>query len=185
MATAPLTSGEVKELTWGWWLTLIVGGLSIVAGVIVLLKPDDSLPTLAVISGIFVLVDGIVELVAALSSRTENRGLLAILGVVSVIVGILLIRHPIQGVTAIALLLASWLIAAAIVKLVLAFERPEHRLRGVLVAVVLGIAGIAIVASPNIGYATLALFAGLGFLLYGMTMIVLGVAMRAVRRAAG
>jgi uncharacterized membrane protein HdeD (DUF308 family) len=180
---ANLTAGEVKQLTWGWWLTILLGVMSIVAGAIVLAKPSDSLPTLAVVSGIFVLLDGIIELVAALIGRTENRGLMAVLGVVSTIVGILLIRHPIQGVTAIALLLASWLIAAGIVRLVLAFERDEHRGRGIVVAVALGAAGIAIVASPNIGYATLALIAGLGFIVYGATLLALGWAMHAVRRA--
>ncbi|HET7427055.1 MAG TPA: DUF308 domain-containing protein [Gemmatimonadales bacterium] len=182
MEASPLTPGELHELTWGWWLAIVLGVLSMVAGAIVLAKPSDSLETLAVVSGIFVLLDGIFELVAALSSRTENRGLAAILGVVSVIVGMLLIRHPIGGVTAIALLLASWLIAAAIVRLVFAFERPEHRVRGIIVAVALGAAGILIVASPNIGYATLALFAGLGFIAYGAGMIALGWAMHTVRR---
>jgi uncharacterized membrane protein HdeD (DUF308 family) len=179
---SPLTPGEVHELTWGWWLAVVLGVMSMVAGAIILAKPSDSLPTLAVVSGIFVLVDGIFALIGALTGRAESRGLAAILGVVSVIVGMLLIRHPIGGVTAIALLLASWLIAAAIVRLVFAFERPEHRVRGILVAAALGAAGVLIVASPHIGYATLALFAGLGFIAYGAGMIAVGLGLRAVRR---
>jgi uncharacterized membrane protein HdeD (DUF308 family) len=63
-----------------------------------------------------VLIDGIVAIVAPLGPDTENRGLVAILGVVRVVVGILLIRHPIAGVTAVALLLGIWLIAAAVVR---------------------------------------------------------------------
>ena len=49
------------------------------------------------------LIDGIFELVASLSRSRSNRGLLAVSGVVSVVIGILLIRHPVGGVTAIAL----------------------------------------------------------------------------------
>ena len=49
--------------TGGWWLLLLVGALSVVAGVILLFKPSDSLATLAVIAGIFLLLDGILELV--------------------------------------------------------------------------------------------------------------------------
>ena len=158
--------------------------LSVVAGVIVLLKPSDSLETLAVIAGIFVLMDGIVELIASITNSAGNRSLAAIVGVVSVIVGVLLIRHPIGGVTAIALLLATWLIAAGVVRIVIAFERPEHRGRGVLVGAILGIAGIVIVASPHIGYATLALFTGIGFIGYGVGMLLLGFATRTIRQAA-
>ena len=46
-----------------WWLLALLGVASLVAGVILVLKPSDSLATLAVVVGIFLLLDGIVELV--------------------------------------------------------------------------------------------------------------------------
>ena len=73
MSDTSLSPSELRELTWGWWLALLIGVVSIVAGVIVIAKPSNSLATLAVIVGIFILVDGIVELVAALSGETQNR----------------------------------------------------------------------------------------------------------------
>ena len=103
------------------------------------------------------------------------------LGVLSVVVGLLLIRHPIQGVTAVALLLGVWLVAAGVVRLIGAFEDPEHRGRRIVSAAVLGVAGVIIVASPHIGYATLALIAGLGFIAYGLSLLVLGWSLRVVR----
>jgi uncharacterized membrane protein HdeD (DUF308 family) len=184
VSSPSLESSELDALTRGWWLPVLAGVVSIAAGIIILAKPSNSLATLAVISGIFILVDGIVELAMALSRRSENRGAAAVLGVLSVIVGILLIRHPIAGVVAVALLLSAWLIAAAVVRFVLAFESPEHRLRGIAVALVLAAAGIIIVASPNIGYATLALIAGLGFIGYGVGMVMLGLAIRTVHHVA-
>jgi uncharacterized membrane protein HdeD (DUF308 family) len=147
--------------------------------VIVLVKPSNSLETLAVVTGIFVLLDGIVALVEALGV-SESRGVVAVLGVVSVVIGILLIRHPVAGVTAVALLLGLWLIAAAAVRVVVAVAVGDHVLRRLAVAAVLAIAGIAIVSSPHIGYATLALIVGLGFIGYGAAMIVLGAAIRSV-----
>jgi len=176
-------SSELRDLTMGWWLALLIGVISIVAGAIVLAKPDNSLKTLAVIAGVFVLVDGIFALAASLSRHTESRGLVAILGVLSVIVGTLLIRHPIGGIAAIALLLGIWLIAAGVVRFVLAFELPDHRWRRIAAAVVMAIAGIVIVGSPHIGYATLALIAGLGFIGYGAGMLLLGWAMHTVHTA--
>ena len=49
----------------------LVGLLSIVAGVIILFKPSDSLSTLAVIAGIFLLVDGILELIDSVHAGTR------------------------------------------------------------------------------------------------------------------
>ncbi len=167
-------------MTAAWWVAGLIGVLSVIAGIIVVAKPSNSLATLAVVCGIFVLVDGIFAIVQAFGPDTDSRGLVAVMGVVSVIVGILLIRHPGVGVRAVALLLGLWLIAAGMVRTVVAFELPEHRLRRLVVAAVLLIAGIVVVASPHIGYATLAVIVGIGFIAYGLTMIVLGAAMRTV-----
>lgn len=184
MSDASLTPSELRELTWGWWLALLIGVVSVAAGVIVIAKPSNSLATLAVIVGIFILVDGVVALVGALSSETQNRGLLAVLGVLSVIAGTLLIRHPLGGVRAVALLVGIWLIAAGVVRFVAAFEAPGHRLWRIGVALVLAIFGIVIVASPDIGYATLALITGIGLICYGLGLLALGWAMHVARRGA-
>jgi uncharacterized membrane protein HdeD (DUF308 family) len=53
-----LAGNGVPAATGGWWLFVLAGVLSIAAGVIVLFKPGDSLATLAVIAGIFLLIDG-------------------------------------------------------------------------------------------------------------------------------
>src|SRR6185312_14050135 len=60
MQTGP--ADEVREATSAWWLLVLIGLLAIAAGVIVLLKPEDSLSTLAVIAGIFVLASGIFDI---------------------------------------------------------------------------------------------------------------------------
>jgi Short repeat of unknown function (DUF308) len=124
----PCVAGtSLDTATGGWWLFLLVGVLSIAAGVIVLFKPGDSLATLAVIAGIFLLVDGLLELTAALLHGTQSRGMVALLGVLTAIVGILLIRHPIAGVAAVALLIGIWLITIGVIRFVAAFELDENR----------------------------------------------------------
>ena len=181
--TETVSEAEAQEVTWGWWLLLLVGVLSIVAGVIILLKPSNSLATLAVIAGIFLLLDGILELVSSFMRSTRNRGLVALLGVLSAIVGVLLIRHPIGGVTAVALLIGIWLIAVGVIRLATAFEEYGHRAWHAVVGVVELIAGIVIVANPNIGFATLAILVGVGFILNGIGMAALGWAMHETRQA--
>jgi hypothetical protein len=84
---------QLRTITWGWWLIVLVGVLSILAGVIVLAEPGNSLATLAVIAGIYLLLDGILELIASFMRSTENRGLMALLGVLTAVIGVLLIRE--------------------------------------------------------------------------------------------
>ena len=183
MSSTSFGSREIRALTWGWWLALVIGVLSIVAGIIVILKPSNSLSTLAVIFGIFILIDGIFEIAGAIFGDAESRGLLAVIGTLSVIAGVLLIRHPLGGVRAVALLLGIWLIAAGVVRLISAFAFPGDRIWRIVVALVLGIFGIVIVSAPHIGYATLALIAGIGFICYGIGMLAVGWAMHTVRHA--
>jgi uncharacterized membrane protein HdeD (DUF308 family) len=171
----------VRELPWGWWLVLLAGVLSVVAGVIVLFKPGDSLATLAVISGIFLLADGILELASSFMRRTQNRGLVALFGVLTAIVGVLLIRHPVAGVAFVALLIGLWLITAGVIRVVLAFDEPEHRTWHAIAGAVEILAGIVIVSTPEIGFATLAILVGIGFILNGLAMSALGWGMHEVR----
>lgn len=168
---------EARALTWGWWLLLLVGLLGVAAGVIILLKPSDSLVTLTVIAGIFLLADGIIELGSALARSARNRGMIALFGVLTAGIGVLLIRHPIGGVTAVALLVGIWLIAIGVIRLVASFDEVEHRGWHVLAGLIALAAGIVIVAVPNIGFTTLAILVGIGFIVNGVGAIGLGWAM--------
>jgi uncharacterized membrane protein HdeD (DUF308 family) len=182
MQTGP--GDEVREATSAWWLLVLIGLLAIAAGVIVLIKPEESLSTLAVIAGIFVLASGIFDVAISFSRRTPNRGLAAIMGVLSVVVGVLLIRHPVGGVLFVALLIGIWLIAVGVVRFVGAFD-SEHRFWAIVVALVEIIAGIVIVSTPPIGFATLALLTGIAFIINGVALFALGWMMHSVHHEAG
>ena len=145
----------------GWWLLLLVGLLSIAVGITILFKPGDSLATLAVIVGIFVLIDGVLELAASHMHGTQNRGVVALLGALTAIVGVLLIRHPCRKVI-VALLIGIWLIAVGVIRFVAAFDASDHGTENMIAGLVELIAGIVIVSNPNIGYATLAVLVGIG-----------------------
>lgn len=173
----------MRQIAGLWWLTLAIGVLSIIAGVIVLIKPSNSLATIAVVVGIFVLIEGIFALISSLSHDTENRGLTAILGVLSLVVGIFLIRHPVHGVTVVAMFVGIWLIVMGSLRLVLAFETVGHRGWRITVAIVEIVAGIVIVASPNIGIATLAILVGISLILNGVTLAALGFVLHSAKDA--
>jgi len=167
MSEEPALS-DLRLIARAWWILALLGLISIAAGVIVLARPSTSLAALAVICGVFLLVDGIFELTWALFDPEQNRGLVAVYGVVTAIVGVILIRHPTHSVVAIALLLGLWLIAAGLLRVFRVFAEPGRGVWSALLAVLELIAGIVIVSSPNIGVATLALLIGLSLVIRGV-----------------
>jgi uncharacterized membrane protein HdeD (DUF308 family) len=160
-----------KPSTWTWLLALLLGVISIGVGVVVLFKPGNSLEALAVITGVFVFVDGLVRIIAAVVGHTEDRGFIAVLGVFDVVVGCLLVRHPAGGVTFVALLLGIWLLATGLLRIISAILLPGRTLWLILTGAVLAIAGIVIIAEPNIGYGTLAIITAIGFIGYGVAIV--------------
>jgi uncharacterized membrane protein HdeD (DUF308 family) len=178
MSFQSFSRDEIRELTWAWRLLTALGALSVIVGVIVLVKPSHSLATLAVITGVFVLIDSIAELAIALFG--ERSGIAAVLGVLGIVVGILLIRHPTKAVTAIAILIGIWLVALGVIRLVTALSLRRGAW-SIVAGIVEIIAGIAIVSSPHIGYATLALLVGIAFILNGIAFLTLGWAMHGLR----
>src|SRR5436190_885459 len=143
-------AGEVPapdEAARGWWLFAVVGVLSVVAGAILVAEPSNSLATLSVVMGIFLLLDGIVELVGSFGHTIENRGLAAIAGILGIVIGIILIRHPTHAVTAIGLLIGIWLVAAGAVRLLRALTLGGRVLPRIMIALLEIAVGIAIVAN--------------------------------------
>jgi len=179
MNTPGVTREEPIDAGIPWWVALVVGLASVVAGAILVAKPSHSLATLAVVFGIFVLIDSVVELIGSLAGSVENRALAAIVGVLGLIVGLLLIRHPTHAVSAIGILIGIWLVAAGVIRLVGAIVYPGRRLLRLLVALLEVLVGIVIVADPHIGYATLAVIAGIWLIVGGLGSIIVAFAARA------
>ena len=171
---------EVRELTAAWWLMMLLGVMSVVAGLVVLAKPSHSLTTLAVVFGVFVLIDSIYELVSSLFARGGGGVLVGAFGTV---VGILLIRHPMHGVMGIGLLIGLWFVAVGVIRLMRAFAL-KSRGWNLAVALLELAAGIVIVASPHVRFATLAALVGISLILNGLVTAGLGWSMHALRRAA-
>jgi uncharacterized membrane protein HdeD (DUF308 family) len=175
------TPDDVRAAARLWWVAVALGALSIVAGAIVLAKPSNSLRVLAVVAGILILLDGVVQLVAAFTGDRANRGLLGLIGTLNLLIGILLIRHPVSGVQVIALIIGLWLVAAGAIRLVIAFSNTGNRLGGIIVGLLEAIFGIVIVSSPKIGFATLAVLVGISFIANGVGMIVFGILLRTLK----
>jgi uncharacterized membrane protein HdeD (DUF308 family) len=161
-----------------WWTWEVAGLVTIGVGVLVLLEPGKSLKALAVITGIYLLLDSVLAFVAVIARDTANRELAALHGVASLILGLILVRHPLESLTAIAILIGIWLLTVGCLRVVGALREHDHRMLRVLVGLIQAIAGVVVIAQPTISYHVLALVAGLALALQGLTLVALGWTLR-------
>ncbi|MDV4342191.1 hypothetical protein HL657_03185 [Methanoculleus sp. YWC-01] len=108
---------------WGW--KMLVGILGILAGILVLAYPLYSailIPTIyAVIIGVESLVIGAIYLVQGFSSSGWGTG---VLGILSIIFGLVLIADPLIGAVALVLLLAGLATFGGVSAVILAYRMP-------------------------------------------------------------
>lgn len=166
-----------------WWLLALFGVAALGVGIFFLVSPHETLSTLTVIAGIFLLVDGVIAITGSIFGTREGRGLLALIGVLSVIAGIILIKKPFETVVVFTLIIGVWFVVEGITRFVTAFAAPEGRGGNILIALLDLIAGVAILAWPNLGLATLAVIIGIALIARGLLLIVAGWQLRTLNRA--
>ena len=145
--------------------------------------PHETLSTFTAIAGIFVLVDGVIAIVASIFGSGEGRGLLALLGVLSAIAGLVLIKKPFETLVVFTLIVGVWFVVAGIVRIVSAFATREGRGGNFLIALLDLAAGAVILAWPDLGLATVAVIIGIVLIMRGVLFIVAGWQLRALDRA--
>jgi uncharacterized membrane protein HdeD (DUF308 family) len=166
-------SGEAP--TWAWWLLLLVALCTFVVGILLLFWPHRTLSTLAVILGIYLLVVGALWVLVSLGAR-EARGMSVWRGVIALLAGVIVIRHPSESLTVLALAFGICLLIAGVFELVIAVETPERRGWRILEGVVDLAIGILIVSWPEFGVYTFAVVLGISLIVRGAVEAWLAVA---------
>jgi len=111
-----------------WWVTLLEGIISVIAGILVF-----AYPLFATISAVFfvlyiiafwAIVTGIMEIVQAIQLRKEIEGefWLGLSGLLSLLFGIFLILRPENGIMALLTIVAVFAIAFGVMLIFLAFR---------------------------------------------------------------
>jgi uncharacterized membrane protein HdeD (DUF308 family) len=168
---------------WVWFVAF--GTITLLAGVATLAWPGRTLIVVAVLFGIQLIVTGIFRFVAAFASDDLTGGtrvLLAVLGVLSLIIGLYAVRHVLVTLLALALLLGIFWVVNGAVELFMALSQPEMPNRGWtgLMGVISIFAGIIVLAYPGISLLVLAVVLSVWLLLYGLMEITLGFRLRSL-----
>ncbi len=177
------SSEELREFAGLWWLVMLFGAAVFCVGAFFVVSPHESLSTFTVIAGIFLLVDGVLAIVGSIFGRGEGRGLLALIGVLGAIAGLVLIKKPFGTLVVFVLILGVWFVVAGVVRFVAAFGEPEGRAANIAIAILDVIAGVVILSWPSIGLATLAVIIGIVLLLRGAVFVAAGWELHRLGRA--
>jgi uncharacterized membrane protein HdeD (DUF308 family) len=111
-----------------WWLLLLEGVMGIAAGVLTLLWPALTALALLYIIAAWALVTGVFEIAAAIRLRKviTREWLLALSGVLSIALGVILVVAPGPGALAVVIWIGAYAFVSGVLLLALGF-----RLRGV------------------------------------------------------
>ena len=112
---------------WGWVLTFgivtLLGVLSFIVGLYALRHLLVTVAALALLLGIFWMVNGTVEVFTPLSHRgMRGRGWTVFMGLLSVLAGVVVLVYPAISLATLAVVLGFWLVVFGLMEIVLAFR---------------------------------------------------------------
>src|SRR5580698_7905155 len=168
---------------WGWVFTY--GVLTLLAGVFVIAWPGVTLLVLAVLFGVQLIVSGIFRFVASFASDDLTGGtrvLLALLGVLSIIVGLWAVRHVLLTLLALIVFHGIFWIVNGVIEIFTALAHRGMPQRGWTVAmgVLSVIAGIIVLAYPGLSLYGLAIILGIWLLIFGVMEMAAAFRLRSV-----
>jgi uncharacterized membrane protein HdeD (DUF308 family) len=167
--------------SWGW--ILFFGIVTLALGVVITARPRDTVYAFAIVLGIWLFVAGLFRIVTAIADTRESGGsrlFMAILGLLSVIVGILFLRRTEDTVTTLAFLIGLFWVIGGIIEFFTAYTDEPSPTRGwrIGMGVLAFAAGIVTLVVPNLTLNVLAVIMGVWLMLYGILEIVLSFRLR-------
>jgi uncharacterized membrane protein HdeD (DUF308 family) len=190
METNPLT----QLLSRFWWLLVLRRVLAILFGISAFAWPGLTLVTLVMLFAAYAFVDGIFDVVHAISYRKEieHWGLLLIEGLFGIVFGMLAFQSPelttVVGGVIVAFYIAAWAIVTGAMRIAMA-ARLRKEIEGEWLLGLSGLTsilfGIFIIARPAVGALGMLYFVAAWAILHGAILIALAVKARKFGRRVG
>ncbi|RKT11581.1 uncharacterized membrane protein HdeD (DUF308 family) [Streptomyces sp. 1114.5] len=175
--------GPLGMLAKAAWQVLLVAGLaSLALGIVVFAWPEETLLVVGVLFGLYLLVIGIVQLVAAFGTHvtTALRVMAFISGALCVLLGLLCFRSAVRSLVLLALWIGIGWLFRGITQLAAAISDPLMPARGwqAFAGVANTLAGVLLLVWPVESIAALAVLAGCWLVILGLIEIVTAVQVR-------
>ena len=173
MGTTSFLAGS--SVTRSWWVFLLYGIVAIAFGLAALIWQSQTLIALIMGFGLLSLADGVVSLLSMFRKDVALPSwVLALYGLISIGFGLWVLMRPEQFGSVFLWLLALWLVLAGFARVLFAVMIRKVvqgewllALSGLLAAAL----GIWFFVNPNVGVVAIALWLGIGALIYGALQI--------------
>jgi len=168
-----------SKSSWIW--RLLAGIILVILGIAILVYPDVTLDIVILIVGILFVIQGIFELIFGFSAEAKGaRWLFVLKGLISLILGVIILVYPNETLTIFVYLVAAWAIIWGIFEMIATFMVPKENAHqvygtggkwmGVLIGLIAIAFGIVLAVYPD---ATLTII----IYLVGFLVIVVGAMM--------
>jgi uncharacterized membrane protein HdeD (DUF308 family) len=166
-----------------WIFAIIRGVLAIIFGLIALFSPIATALALAIVIGAYAIVNGVFDIIEAIRHRGSSSMVLRIgLGVVSILFGILVLVWPGISLAILVIMVGIWAIIIGILQTV---SSVGHRavpnsgwVWGIIGGALSILFGILVLIWPGTGVVSIIWIIGIWAIVWGITLIVLGVQLR-------
>ena len=170
-----------------WGLVLAYAIVTLGMGLALLIWPDVTISIFTILVAIQLLVMGVLRLVGAVSGRTEGiRVLVGLTGGIALVVGLLILRDPLQSVLVVAMVLGVFWLIAGIVDVLgaLVSPGPGGRAFELVTGVLSMLFGAFLVVFTDFSLKVLVLLVALWLLLAGALALFAALRLRSLRSAA-
>lgn len=169
---------------------LIVGILSLVAGILVFVFPLESYVTLSVLFGILMVLVGASQLIIASASNNYlmMRGYVIVGGVLDVLLGMFLCLYPGVTIFLLPILLGIWMLYHSFIIIAFGGDLDTFNVGGqgavIGSGILLLVLSILILMNPfSAGIAAVVALTGVGFLVFGAILIMLSFKLKEIHKA--
>jgi uncharacterized membrane protein HdeD (DUF308 family) len=165
--------------SWGW--VLAFGIATLILGIIVTIHPKNSVYAVAVLLAVWLIIAGVFRIVRAIADQEDSGGtrwLLAVLGIIGILFGVLIFHHTWTTVAVVGFIVGLFWVIAGIGDFYAAYVHKGGGGRVLLIiAGIIGVGvGIAALVYPGLSLTIIAFLFGLWLVLYGIIQI--GVSMQ-------
>ncbi len=171
-------------LSRSWWVTVLRGVLAIGLGIFAWGRPDLFWGSLVLVIGVYLVVDGLFTIGAAIQGTTSDRWLHLLEGVAGVGLGAVVFAYPDLAGTAIVIVVGVWAVVTGILEILSAYrlrkEIDDEWFLGIGGALSVGL-GIILLARPQFGQVTTTYVLGTYGIIFGVVLVLLGFRLRRLK----
>ena len=124
------------------WSSLVLGILSIIAGVLFIINPLDATVIMVNVFGVYFIISGILRIIRYFSSPWFRTGGFLVSGILDVVLGFIMIRNSLASTVALSFLIAFWVLIQGITEIATSFDLKNLGLPTWWLNLIIGILGV-------------------------------------------